>query len=882
MSISTAQNPAETPEIESHLLERERQAALSHEISLSLIQSRTLPEMLQRCAEAIVSYIGVAFARIWVLNEEVHLLELQASAGMYTNRDDRYSRIPVGTFKIGKIAETQKSEWTNTVGEDPYFSEPEWARQAGMVAFAGYPLVVEGHLVGVMAMFGRQPLTEVTIEGLTSIGNSLALGIMRKQADEQLQEKTQELETLRRTGELLIAELDLQKLVQIVTDEATALCGAEFGSFFYNVLDERGESYVLYTLSGVPREAFSRFPMPRNTHIFSPTFSGTGVVRSDDITQDPRYGKNPPYNGMPHGHLPVRSYLAVPVIARSGEVIGGLFFGHSQTGVFTNRKEKTLVALAAQAALAMDNARLFEAAQREIAERKETEAALQTSQEELNLAIDGAQLGTFYRDAISNKIIWNDTCKEQFSIPADADINFDLLYTFIHPDDREAVRQEIERCTREHERYNLEFRVLTSNGQVRWINGIGKGYYRESGEPYRFNGITIDITEKKEREQALNLLVEINDATREMQAPNEILLTVARMLGEHLEVSRCAYAPVEEDGDHFNIYGDYTNGCHSIVGRYPLTAFGARAFGELSRGETYVVNDIDREAPPGEDISVYRQTEIQAVICTSLIKGGKMVGLMAVHQTQPRQWTTAEIQLVEMIAERSWAIIERALADKLLKERAEEVEALNYRLRRSMRETHHRVKNNLQIVAAMIDMQALEHSQEQQIPLEEFLQLKTHIQTLSIVHDLLTQGIKEEEDAQRVSVKAVMDRLLPMLQQTYRNQEVRYQIEDAIITSKQCVALCIVITELVSNSLKHGRNGADVRLTIQESRGTLEVLDYGPGFPEGFDVSIAANTGLELVESLAHADLKGTVRYENQPSGGGHVVVTFSLPPAEE
>nr|MDQ3746496.1 GAF domain-containing protein [Acidobacteriota bacterium] len=176
-----------------------------------------------------------------------------------------------------------------------------------------------------------------------------------------------------RIGGSLTRELDVQRLVQTVTDEATALTRAQFGAFFYNVLNERGESYTLYTISGVPRENFSKFPMPRNTHVFDPTFRGAGTVRSDDITKDPRYGKNAPYYGMPEGHLPVRSYLAVPVMSRSGEVLGGLFFGHSRPGVFTARHEELLVGIAAQAAVAIDNARLYQAAQREIVERREAE-----------------------------------------------------------------------------------------------------------------------------------------------------------------------------------------------------------------------------------------------------------------------------------------------------------------------------------------------------------------------------------------------------------------------------------------------------------------------------------------------------------------------------
>ena len=107
---------------------------------------------------------------------------------------------------------------------------------------------------------------------------------------------------------------------------------------------------MLYALSGAPRSAFENFPMPRNTAVFEPTFLGTGVVRSDDILKDPRYGKNAPRKGMPDGHLPVRSYLAVPVIARGGEVLGGLFFGHEERGKFQAEHETTLLGIAGHAA----------------------------------------------------------------------------------------------------------------------------------------------------------------------------------------------------------------------------------------------------------------------------------------------------------------------------------------------------------------------------------------------------------------------------------------------------------------------------------------------------------------------------------------------------
>lgn len=181
-----------------------------------------------------------------------------------------------------------------------------------------------------------------------------------KKAEIALQEKNKDLHTLNLIGKNLSAELELKKLLQIITDSCTELTGAEFGAFFYNQTNEKGESYMLYTISGVDPKAFADFPMPRNTKIFSSTFNGK-VLRSDDITKDPRYGQNSPYYGLPKGHLPVKSFLSVPVVSRNGKVIGGLFFGHPNAEIFTESAEEIVKGIGAQAAIAIDNSRLFEA-----------------------------------------------------------------------------------------------------------------------------------------------------------------------------------------------------------------------------------------------------------------------------------------------------------------------------------------------------------------------------------------------------------------------------------------------------------------------------------------------------------------------------------------
>lgn len=233
----------------------------------------------------------------------------------------------------------------------------------------------QGHPTESYYNFWFTPITlgDGTVAGIYAQGRETTSFVL---AEKSLGAERRRLEILNNTGAFIAAELDLDRIVQSVTDAGVELTGAQFGAFFYNVTNDAGESYMLYSLSGVPREAFSSFPMPRATAVFKPTFVGEGVVRSDDILQDRRYGHSEPYRGMPPGHLPVRSYLAVPVKSRSGEVIGGLFFGHEKTAVFDNQHETILLGIAAQAAVAIDNARLFKAAERELSQRKAAEEEL--------------------------------------------------------------------------------------------------------------------------------------------------------------------------------------------------------------------------------------------------------------------------------------------------------------------------------------------------------------------------------------------------------------------------------------------------------------------------------------------------------------------------
>ena len=204
-----------------------------------------------------------------------------------------------------------------------------------------------------------------------------------------------------------------------------------------------------------------------------------------------------------------------------------------------------------------------------------------------------------------------------------------------------------------------------------------------------------------------------------------------------------------------------------------------------------------------------------------------------------------------------------------LKEAQAEIDALNTRLRRAMTETHHRVKNNLQIISAMVDIQLM--NDEETIPAEEFRRLGSHIQTLAAVHDLLTKQAKDRGADERISIQEVLKKLVPVHQQTAPGCRIVANIQDVRLPGRQGTSLALVINELISNAIKHGRGNVSVSVSEQENGIEVLVCDDGPGFPPDFDILTAANTGLELVENLVRWDLSGRVHFGNQDGGGAEV-----------
>ncbi len=182
--------------------ERSRISAFREEIGMALSHQEDLKGNLHNFAGAVVRHLDASFARIWTLSGDGRELELQASAGMYTHLDGPHSHIPVGQHKIGLIAQERKPHFTNDAQNDSRVSDKDWARRKKMTSFAGYPLVLEDRLVGVMGMFSQKPLTENTLEALSFAAGIIAQVIERRRAEEALRRSEAFLAEGQRLGQI--------------------------------------------------------------------------------------------------------------------------------------------------------------------------------------------------------------------------------------------------------------------------------------------------------------------------------------------------------------------------------------------------------------------------------------------------------------------------------------------------------------------------------------------------------------------------------------------------------------------------------------------------------------------------------------------------------
>jgi len=432
------------------LAEQAGLVALVSEIAVLLTHGEGLQESLRRSAELMVLFLDAAFVRIWTLNKSENVLELQASAGMYTHLDGPHARVPVGQMKIGRIAQEGQPHWTNNLPEDPWVSDSDWAKRQGMVAFAGSPLLVGEEVVGVVAAFARRPLNKGALQTFGSLAGSIAQFIGRKRMETALQESEERVRLLLDSTAEAIYGIDLEGNCTFANRAAVRVLGYENAA---DLLTENMHNLVHHT-----RADGSAYPL-NECCIYQAFRKGARVRVADEVLWR-KDGTSFP-----------AEYWSYPV-SKDGEVVGAVV---------------TFL---------------------DITERKRAEDSLRSSEERFRIAAENASDMTFELDLRTGQLdYFGLSCDQLGDQPAPR--SFEIWKSMVHPDDLGPILEAIPRHVESGERYIGEYRVPGENGRMYHYSLRGQAIRNRAGQSNKIVGLLVDITERKKAEQAISQLAAI-------------------------------------------------------------------------------------------------------------------------------------------------------------------------------------------------------------------------------------------------------------------------------------------------------------------------------------------------------------------------------------
>lgn len=426
----------------------------------------------------------------------------------------------------------------------------------------------------------------------------------------------------------------------------------------------------------------------------------------------------------------------------------------------------------------------------------------------------------------------------------------------VHPDDREQTAALWRRALARQTMYQTEHRLCRADGQYRYMGVRAVPITGPNGMVTEWIGLHVDIDDRKRVEERLRLLDAMSQATRNAVDPKSIMEVTTRLLGQHLDVTRCPYADVEPDNDRFTIRHDWTaEGAASTVGVYSLDLFGVRAASTMRDGKTLCIRDVDRELAEGDGAAMFNAIECKAIICCPLVKEGRLVALMAVHQDRPRDWTAHEVALVEEAVERSWAHIERVRTTEALREadrrKTEFLAILAHELRNPLAP----IRNGLQV------MRLAENDPATIARTRDMMERQVN-QMVDLVNDLLdvariTRGDFELKRARvplDVVVASAVETSMPLIDASAHTLDVDLP-DGPLLLNVDATRLAQVISNVLNNAAKYTPPGGMISLVARREIGLvrISVTDNGVGIPPEsadsvFDMFSQVGTSIERTQ----------------------------------
>lgn len=528
--------------------------------------------------------------------------------------------------------------------------------------------------------------------------------------------------------------------------------------------------------------------------------------------------------------------------------------------------------------------------------RLAAEGAPDWDTDRLEIALAAAGLGDWSWNARTDVVTFSARAAQIFAIPPGPHMTWTAMRQLLHPEDREEVHAALERAIASRGSYSVEYRLI-SGGRERWVAASGRGRYDEHGNVLGMLGVVQDITNDR-------LLVRLDDAVRPLIKSEDITYRAASVLGQHLDVHRCAYAFVEDDQDSFTLMGNYTNGAQSIVGRYAFRQFGEECRRLMRAGLPYVVEDCELDGRIlAEDRRAYVLTAIRAVVCVPIMKMGRFVAAMAVHMQVPRIWTASEVQLVQRVASRCWESIERSRVEREREALLQRAESANRAKDEFLAMLGHELRNPLAPILTALQLMRLQQDaafERERTVIERQVKHMTRL-----VDDLLDVSriarAKVILERERVELREVVNRALELASPLLEKHGHRVSVEVpplGLPIEGDLARLTQVVSNLLTNAAKYTPSSGCISLrgSLEGQEVVLSVRDDGMGMsadvlPHVFDLFVQGQQtveralgglglGLTIVRSLVEQHGGTVTAHSAGPDRGSEFVVRLPRAPA--
>lgn len=709
-------------------------------------------------------------------------------------------------------------------------------------------------------------------------------------AQQRARDFTAAASSLFRISEHMSAELDLKRMIEVLTDEATKVCGAQVGAFFYNRSSKSGDRYTLFSVSGVDKEPFSRYPLPRATDLFRPTFDGQ-IVRSGDITKHPLYRASSG-GGNPDGAYPIRSYLAVPVIARSGEVHGALLIGHRERNAFDEVDERVVAAIASQAAVAIDNAKLLQRAhQTELRYRELADAMPQI----VWTATPDGEIDYFSKR-------WY----ELTGLDEASSIGEGWL-SALHPDDRERCQYVWRTAVKSQTVYEIEYRFRDlDNDTYRWYLARAFPVIDSEKRTVRWIGTCTDIHRQKISEQSLQFL---SQASKELASLVNVRSTLQRLA--HLAVPLFADCAVVDlttpSGNVSRVEIAHMNPekcriMHLLNEQYPLnrdSPYGSHRVVRTGRTE-FMSNLPDavlqQIACSPEHLKLLRRLGLLSYICVPITVRDRRIGAFTFFTSDSgRHYSPDDVFVAEDLAHRAAIAVENA---KLY----QEVRQADRRKDEFLAMLAHELRNPLAPIRNAVHILGMPNLDESTAEQARDIMRRQVDHMVRLVDDLLdvSRIMRGKIDLRKepVYIAEIVGRAVETVQPLIESRQHQLNLdilEQPLLVQADPVRLSQVVANLLSNAAKYTDMNGEITIAVrkEEDQAVIAVRDNGIGIdehllPHVFDLFTQAEVGrdrslgglgigLTLVRRLVEMHEGRVAAHSEGPGTGSEFLVYLPL-----